>query len=212
MPEPTLQATALRYAARDLSQAESTAFESRLGADQEARNALSEAVRLSAAALGQAPPSPDRTFRAAIRERLLGYCPAWLRRRAYRGHPFVWITLGAGAVAACTVIGLALTNREPVVGANPQAAKASFAPEQRAENRDAVAQVPNAHDRDAIINNTATNGDRRSVAEIWAHLSTPEHVEKVHDDELRWRQKLRELGVHHPGRVVPASAIRTDDR
>jgi hypothetical protein len=209
MPEPTLQATALRYAAGDLSRAESTAFESRLGADQEARDALAEAVRLSAAALGQAPPAPDRTFRAAIRERLLGYCPAWLRRRAYRGHPFAWTALGAGAVAACTVIGLALANRPPEEGATPPAAKALIAPEQRAENRDANARAPD--DRDAIANKSAISADGRSVAEIWAHLSTPEHVEKVHDDELKWKQKLRELGIHHPGRVVPASATRTDD-
>src|SRR6478735_9702050 len=112
MPEPSLQATALRFAAGDLSATESEAFELRLRDDQDARDALAEAVRLSAAALGQEPPAPDRSFRAAIREQLMGYCPAWLRRRAYRGHPLTWAAFGAVAVAACTVIGLSLADRE----------------------------------------------------------------------------------------------------
>src|SRR4029078_10083325 len=102
MPEPTLQAAALRHAAGGLTSAESEAFEVLLNDNQEARDALAEAVRLSAAALGQEPPTPDRSFRAAIRERLIGYCPAWLRRRAYRGHPLTWTALGAAVVAAST--------------------------------------------------------------------------------------------------------------
>ena len=45
---------------------------------------MSEAVRLSAAAIGQSPPAPHTSFRAAIRERLMGLWPTWLARRAYR--------------------------------------------------------------------------------------------------------------------------------
>src|SRR4051812_28483228 len=112
-PEPALQATALRYAAGDLNAAEVAAFEARLAADQDARDALSEAVRLSAAALGQSSPTPHRSFRQAIRERLLGWCPPWLARRAYRGHPLAWAALGALAVAGATVLGLSLANRLP---------------------------------------------------------------------------------------------------
>ena len=70
------------------------------GDDQDARDALAEAVRLSAAALASTPPAPDRAFRAAIRERLVGWTPAVARRRAYRGHPVAWAALGAAAVAA----------------------------------------------------------------------------------------------------------------
>ena len=110
MPEPTLQSTALRYAARDLTPAESAAFESLLSRDQDARDALAEAVRLSAAALGQTPPAPDRSFRQAIYERLAGW--RILRRRAYRGHPVAWVALGAMAVAACTLIGLNLAESD----------------------------------------------------------------------------------------------------
>jgi len=90
MPEPTLQATALRYAAGDLTSAESAAFETRLTTDQDAREALAEAVRLSAAALGQEPPQPDRTFRAAIRERLLGCCPTWRKKKKEKRKKKKW--------------------------------------------------------------------------------------------------------------------------
>ncbi|MBX9580133.1 MAG: hypothetical protein K2X87_07470, partial [Gemmataceae bacterium] len=60
MPEPTadplaLEALALRYAAGRLSPAAAAAFEARLETDQAARDALAEAVQLSAAALGQEP-------------------------------------------------------------------------------------------------------------------------------------------------------------
>src|SRR5262245_22671866 len=98
MPEPTLQTTALRYAAGDLPPEEVTAFEARLAVDQEARDALAEAVRLSAQAIGQKPPAPHPSSRAAIRERL----------RVTRSGPLAWIGLGAAAVAACTIIGLSL--------------------------------------------------------------------------------------------------------
>ena len=196
MPEPTLQATALRYAAGDLASAEAATFESRLAVEQEA-DAVAEAVRLSAAALGKAPTTPDRSFRAAIRGRLVGYCPAWLRRRAYRGHPALWVALGAIAVAASTVVGLALADREAAREAKPVVATVPVAP----VPREAVAA--DAGEVDSIAN--AEFGD--TVAEIWAHLSTPDHVEKLHDDEQRWRQKLRDLGNPNPGRALPVSAI-----
>ena len=66
MPDPTLQATALRYAARDLTASEAAAFEARLANDQDARDALAEAVRLSAAAIGQRPPAPRPSLRALV--------------------------------------------------------------------------------------------------------------------------------------------------
>ena len=194
MPDPTLSSTALRYAAGDLPPADCAAFEERLESDQEARDAIAEAIRLSAAALHQAPPAPDSTFRAAIRERLAGWTPGWLRRRAYRGHPITWAALGAIAVAACTVIGLALSDsgepvERPAANAEPppafQAAVALAPPDVEPEECD-------------------------SVAEIWADLSTPDQIEKWHDDEQKWRQKLREANVLS-GRAVPVSAT-TDSR
>jgi hypothetical protein len=199
MPEPTLQATALRYAAGDLSADEAASFEALLARDQSARDALAEAVRLSAAALGREPPGPDRSFRAAIRERLIGWCPAWLRRRAYHGHPLVWAGLGASAVAACTVIGLVLADPDVPESTPPIAATApAVAPEPHDVVAIAIAPEPRA-DESADIEGGFT------VAEIWAHLSTTDSVEKAHDDEQRWRQRLREANVLS-GRTVPVSA------
>ena len=42
-------------------------------------------------------------------------------------------------------------------------------------------------------------------AEIWAELSTPEHVAHTHDEELRWRHRLRDLHILHPTR--PTSTL-----
>src|SRR5262245_4327828 len=191
MRDPTLQATALRFAAGDLTPAEAAAFEARLADDQDARDALAEAVRLSAAALGQDPPAPHRSFRAAIRERLLGCWPSWLARRAYRGHPLVWAGLGAAAVAASAVIGLALADREPArqptpgaavaVSRPPAPAAAAVAPEPRPAPRHALMAV-NAPPRELEQPaHHAAGGEPtgRSVAEIWADLSTTDHVERT---------------------------------
>jgi hypothetical protein len=218
--DPALQAAALRYAAGDLTPSEAAAFEARLADDQDTREALAEAVRLSAAALGQEPPGPHRSFRAAVREKLAGWCPAWLARRAYRGHPLAWAGLGAAAVAACTVIGLALAGREPApdpagpTAVTPSAAPAplAVAPEPRpAPDPDTAAHAARELDPAAAAcgGDGATAGGR-SVAEIWADLSTPEHVEKAHDEELRWRHKLREMSLVHPSR--PTTTAATTDR
>jgi hypothetical protein len=194
MPDPTLQGTALRYAAGDLTPADAAAFEARLAEDQDARDALAEAVRLSAAAIGQTPPAPHPSFRAAIRARL--------DLRGSRGHPFVWVGLGAAAAAACTLIGLTLADRGPREVAAPGSApvRTEGAPAPHPPERPAVAAAP--HPREAATAAVAadppapvTCGDDepRSVAEIWAGLSNTDHVEKAHDDELRLRQHFRSL-------------------
>src|SRR5262245_13578470 len=103
MPDPTLQATALRYAAGDLTPDEIAAFEAQLAEDQDARDALAEAVRLSAQAIGQKPPAPHPSFRAAIRARL--------GLMTYRGHPMAWAGLGAAALAACIIVVVALVDQ-----------------------------------------------------------------------------------------------------
>jgi len=195
MPEPTLQAAALRYAAGDLSPDEVAAFEARLAEDQDARDALAEAVRLSAAAIGQKPPAPHPSFRTAIRARL--------GLMAYRGHPFAWAGLGAAAVAACTLIGLSLADRADA----PEAATVTPAPTGPLEPSlgppavetpsPAVAPLPRESGVSVAAEHApagAACGDSsRSVAEIWADLSTPDHVEKARDDEVRWRQHVRNL-------------------
>jgi len=205
MPDPTLQAAALRYAAGDLTATEAATFEARLATDQDARDALAEAVRLSARALGQEPPAAHRSFLAAARERLCGWCPAWLARRAYHGHPLVWAGLGAATIAACTLFGLVLADRTPA--GEPAATAVAGSPAAVV-----VAPVPrpaehNAAEPDSPL--AACAGEPcRSVAEIWADLSTPDHVGKVHDDELRWRDKLRGFGALHTIRAVTPAEPR----
>ncbi len=209
-PEPTLQATALRYVASDLAPTEAAAFEARLAEDQEARDAVSEAVRLSAAVLRQPPPTPHRSFRAAIRERLVGWCPGWLARRAYRGHPLAWAGLGAVVVAACTVVGLSLADREALSG-SPDAgisahAAVTVAPAPHPSEAEPLAVAPAPREVESFVAHASSAAvcggdcDGRSVAEIWADLSTPDHVEKAHDEEMRWRQHAQ------PAHLAPSVA------
>lgn len=197
MPDPTLQATALRYAAGDLTASEAAAFEARLATDQDARDALAEAVRLSAAAIGQPPPAPRPSLRALVRERL--------RARGSPGHPLAWVGLGAVAVAACTLVGLSLADRAgppsaPALTRTP-ARDAPVPPARPAEP--AAPEAPREQVASATGENTAAapcdGGESPgSVAEIWAELSTHDRVEKARDDELRWRQRVRDLmGPHH---------------
>ena len=94
---------ALRYAAADLTAPDLQAFEARLCDDQEAREALAEAIRLSTAATGQSV-MPDAKLGQDINEQVN---PTWLSRllprRRYRGHPGLWATAGAVAVGGLAI-------------------------------------------------------------------------------------------------------------
>jgi hypothetical protein len=191
MPDPTLQATALRYAAGDLTPEEVTAFEARLAGDQDARDALSEAVRLSAQAIGQTPPTPHPSFRALTRARLaLGLS---------RGRQMACAVLGAIAVAAGTLVAASLADPREPDATNGPPMNAAVAP----TPAPAPPVPPPPGDSD---------DDDRSVAEIWADLSNADGVEKAHDDELRWRQRVRELTnpqhVSASVKAPPANDVR----
>lgn len=212
MPDPTLQATALRYAAGDLSPEEVTAFETRLADDQDARDALAEAVRLSAQAIGQLPPTPRPSTRAAIRDRLNSH--------TYRG-PFAWVAVGGAVVAACTIIGLVLANKvEPSTAAESTASRATApdeatpmprATEQPSDSAaPAVATALLSGEIDQSHSAACDDDSLRSVAEIWAGLSSHESVEKARDDELRWRQRVRELSNPHVSASAKAGATCED--
>jgi hypothetical protein len=105
MRNDMLSLTALKYAAGDMGSVDEAAFELKLAEDQEAREALSEAVRLSAAAVGQ-PMTPDPLFREAVIEQakpsnsLIGRLFA---RRPYRGHPLTWTATGATMTATAVM-------------------------------------------------------------------------------------------------------------
>jgi hypothetical protein len=208
-----LQGAALRYAAGDLPPAEAESFEARLALDQGAREALAEAVRLSAAALGQHPPAPDRSVRALVRGRLhppttwFGRC---LGRRSYRGHPAVWAAAGAGVVAAATLVGLHLVPAgvadPPATATVSQSPTADPPPGSQGSPESPHSNLALAPDEgsDSALPPTdaascAGSDAALRAAELWAELSTPEQVEKNHEDELRLRNLLRE----HP--AAPAS-------
>ena len=147
--------------------------------DQAARDALSEAVRLSAAAIGQAPPAPDRSFRTRIRARL---------GLSYRGSPLVWAGLGAAAMAVCAVFAMSAADR-----ADPaEEAIAAPAAPVGASVGAPPSEPPDAADAVATTEHPPAACDERSVAEIWADLSNHDGVEKAHDDEMRWRQRMRD--------------------
>ena len=98
---------ALRYAAADLTAPDLQAFEARLCDDQEAREALAEAIRLSTAATGQSV-MPDAKLGQDINEQVN---PTWLSRLLPR-RPDLWSRPGsrphsfhAGAIAATPACG-----------------------------------------------------------------------------------------------------------
>jgi hypothetical protein len=197
----SLESLALRFAARDLPPPEAEAFEARLAGDQSARDALAEAVRLSAAALGQEPPRPDRSFRAVIRARLRG--ARWLTRRAYRGHPLVWAGVGGGLVAAATLLALSLAGTASPESAQPSALAAAPAapvlpPIEPAGDQSKMASACDGCP--VVVHAAADSPDdsTRTAAEIWAELSTPGHVEKTRDDEIRLHNLLKHLHAGHP--------------
>src|SRR5205814_1951404 len=111
--------------------------------------------------------------------------------------------------AACTLVALALAERADGPDAATPPARVESAPAPRAAEPPAVAVAPMPRDAGAPVAAEfppagACGEDSRSVAEIWADLSTPEHVEKAHDDELRWRQHVRHLNHPHVSTTAKA--------
>jgi hypothetical protein len=176
--EPSLQSTALRYAANDLPPPEAEAFETRLATDQDAREALAEAVRLSAEAVGQRAPLPDPAVRAASRARL--------DAAGRRSGAALWAV--AGALAAAVLVAVGFGGRAEPPAPPPPGAPAA----------EPLAQTdPLPH-----------GDDSRTVAELWADMSTPDTLEKSHDDEMRLRQKVRDLA--NPAHVGAAARACAD--
>ena len=107
LPSDDLALTAMRFAAGELSPADTTEFAARIADDPQARDALEEAFRLSAAVLGQPVPSPDPVLRAQVHDRLSADPLTRLfPRRPYRGHPLTWATVGGLLAAGLTVFGV----------------------------------------------------------------------------------------------------------
>lgn len=97
---------ALLYSSGELEGEEAAKFEARLAVDQEARDAVAQAVQLSLTAAGERC-APDAAWREETKRRLLQRASLWQRMagpRVYRGHPAVWSIFGA--LAASLVLSL----------------------------------------------------------------------------------------------------------
>jgi hypothetical protein len=97
-----LTTTALKYAAGELNAVDSAAFELRLERDENAQEALCEAVRLSAAAMGQPDFQADPLCKKGVQEKLKPTLISRIfARRPYRGHPAAWTAAGAAVAILC---------------------------------------------------------------------------------------------------------------
>jgi hypothetical protein len=172
--DPNLTALALLYANGELDAPESAAFESRLGEDQSAREALCQAVQLTQGLGGARPPAPSPAYRDRVRRGLANparprrWWHALLRPRAYPGHPAAW--LAAGALAASLLLLGGQFAQGPAPG---PAAGAVPRPAAQAEPAPATEQAG-------------------EMARIWADLHTPEHLERVRADEQRRKHRQEE--------------------
>jgi len=186
--DPALTALALLYANGELEGAEAEAFEKRLADDQDAREALSQAVLLTGTLGGREPPRPNPAYRDRIRERLLpgsgpapssrpaGWWSAVLRPQVYRGHPMVWLL--SGALAAALLVFCAATARAPSGPAPRPAIPAQV-----------TVRLPPARQQAEPVS--------EKMAEVWAELHSINHLERVRAEEARRKHRLEERRLAH---------------
>ena len=127
MHNDSLSLMALKYAAGDLHPVDAAAFELKLAENPNASEALVEAVRLSAAAVGQPEFLPDPLYRSAITEQLRpapSISSRFFARRPYRGHPLAWTMAGAG-VSATAALALWLGTPSPPAECCPSLSNSS---------------------------------------------------------------------------------------
>jgi hypothetical protein len=169
---------ALLYAGGEMPAEEAQSFEQRLGDDQAAREALCRAVRVAAAVAGHPPPTPNPSYRAAVRRRLRpGLLRAVVQRQSYHGHPVLWTATGAAAALLLTLGMSALAPPVPPasVPTVPDAASVAPSPAPRA----AEPLRPSSVD----------------MANLWAELNSSDHLAKAREEEMR--RKVRTEG-HRP--------------
>ena len=152
MRNDALALAAQKYAAGELGPVDAAGFELKLADDPEARDALEEAVRLSAAALGQPELKPDPLYRDAVVE-MLRPTRSWVSRvfarRPYRGHPLTWTGAGAAATAVAAT-GIVLISQPPA----PPVHSPSL-------NQNSIAIVPAEPTTPVVIKNTPTGNPMR---------------------------------------------------
>jgi hypothetical protein len=131
-PPNDLALQALLYASGELDEPDAALFERRLGEDQEAREALLQAVQNNLTALGQPAVAPDPEYRDRVRQRLRQ------RKRLLRsqrqpsafGPVALWMVLGAiGAVLLMLVLShMAALHHEQSAPTSKPAGKSADAP------------------------------------------------------------------------------------
>jgi hypothetical protein len=178
MHNDSLSLMALKYAAGDLRPADVAAFELKLTDDPAARDALEQAIRLSAAAIGQPEFLPDPLFRSAITEQLRSapsMTSRFFARRPYRGHPLAWTMAGAGASAA-TALGLWFGSPTPPVDCCPAISNSSAV----AVNPVAIPIVPATIPANPLVDAVpmgetvgTTNGGNRALEQSRPDTSLP---------------------------------------
>lgn len=192
-----LSAQALLYASGSLNRGQERAFERLLGYDQRAREALSRAAQVVHTLEPAGLPQPDRAYRARLWHRFRSR--PWLSRlwcrRQYRGHPAAWVTLGAAAAALLVAF---LDSK----GSAPH-------PRDTLRAREAA---PKLQHEEAV----GWPGEEELIsaeqAEMWANFPRAEHLQKVHEEELRRRQhddrldrllKMDDKRARVPGSTAP---------
>ncbi len=190
-----LRFQAWRYASGALPPAEAATFERRLGDEQAARDALCQAVQITALLNGHKPPQPQGSYRTRVWQRL-GRRPAvgrgLFQRQIYRGHPALWSALGAAA-AVLLIVGfgrLAWTEPLPVPPVAASPSTPTSLPTSGGEESRSLVMV--------------------EVAQVWAELHSTAHLTRAHDEEARrklrveeWRQgKSEERRLRLPGGPV----------
>lgn len=182
----SMQAMALRYAAGAMPSHDAEAFEVLLATDQTVRDALAEAVRLSAAVLGQPVPRPGRSVQEFVRERLFAHgFSSWVARRMYRGHPAAWAGLGAAVVAVSSVAVLQFSERAPVSGT---AAPVAVPPLPVVAARPAhvpPASAPSAADASSMV---VDKEPAEPTTELTAKMGPTIHIEKAVEDDGKWKR------------------------
>jgi hypothetical protein len=165
-PAEELALQAYLYAAGELPQSEREVFEQRLELEQSAREALAEAVQMSASVAGRTT-RPASSYRLGVRRRLR---PTWWRRllgrRFYPGHPLLW---ALGGAAASLIVALPLLRPAPEVY---------------------VVERPSAPA--PKVPDVAVDPDLGDMAFIWAELSTPDHVIQAHAQEQRRKTRMED--------------------
>jgi hypothetical protein len=179
---------ALLYVSGELPGAATTAFETRLGEDQAARDALCQAVQLAHAAPGGLTPRPDPAYRQQVHQRLRprrGLWPWLTGKRLYRGHPLVWSALGA---AAAVLLLVGIDHRAVPSGhaaANVSAANREAKPPSpfRKPSAPSRAKKPSASRPPASTVAAADGAEARA----WAELQ----------QSMPWRKRILVTGSKH---------------